>query len=225
MSSNPAPVPAQASTPASAPARTAAAIISAAVLLVALALPAANRLVTTGLPRWLAIAAIALAVLTVLAGVGAVVLGGDGGSRPRRLLAGTAGVLLLGATALAGSATVAVLAGGPPPAAAAAEDLTVVISGVGDATLLTMRATMPDVAAGDLVRAEVTAGSPGGDQTVLARQLTVAGGAGPVSVTLVAPGVADHDMLRVLVESPDRRCTAAVRPLVSEAPVASCKAR
>ena len=203
-----------------------AGIILAAVLLVALALPAANRLVTTGLPRWLAIAAIAFAVLTVLAGVGAVVLrGADGRPRLRVSLAAMSGVSLLAATALAGSAAVAVLAGGPPPAKAAAEGLTVVISGVGEATLLTMRAELPHIAAGDLVRAEVTAVPDGGGRTVLARQLTVAGGEGPVSVTLAAPAVGDYDMLQVLVESPDRRCTANVRPLVSEDPVASCKAR
>jgi len=223
MSSTPAADP----VPVRSPSRAAeqAGFILAAVLLVALALPAANRLATTGLPRWLAVAAIALAVLTVVAGVGAVVLAGAGGRRRlQALLVMASGVSLLAATALAGSAAVAVLAGGPPPAKVAAEGLTVVISGVGEATLLTMRAELPDVAAGDLVRAEVTA-DVGGSSTVLARQLTVAAGAGPVSMTLASPAAGDYDTVRVLVESPDRRCTASLRPQVSEAPVASCKDR
>jgi hypothetical protein len=211
--------------PTAARAAEQAGIILAAVLLVALALPAANRLVTTTFPRWLAIAAIALAVLTVVAGVGAVVLRGEGGRpRLRASLAMMSGVSLLAATALAGSAAVALLASGPR-SGPAAEGLTMVISGVGEDSVLTMTAELPGVAAGDMVRAEVTAESGSDDRTVLARQLTVARSDGPVSVTLVAQAVGGHSMLRVLVESPERRCTASVRPQVSEVPMASCKAR
>jgi hypothetical protein len=223
MSSTPAVDP----VPVSSAARAAeqAGIILAAVVLVALALPAANRLVTTTLPRWLAIAAIAFAVLTVVAGLGAVVLRGAGGRpRPQASLAMMSGVSLLVATALAGSAAVALLASGPR-SVPAAEGLTIVISGVGEGSVLTMTAEMPGVAAGDMVRAEVTAEPDSGDRTVLARQVTVARSDGPVSVTLVAQAVNEHGMLRVLVESPERRCTASVRPQVSEVPIASCKAR
>jgi predicted PurR-regulated permease PerM len=54
--------------------QVAAGISLVGALLIALALPLAARLRTTEVPRWLAVAAVALAVLTVLAGLGAVVL-------------------------------------------------------------------------------------------------------------------------------------------------------
>ncbi|MFI7540661.1 hypothetical protein [Actinoplanes sp. NPDC049599] len=193
-------------------------------LLVVLALPAAGRL--DGLPRALALVAV---VLAVLAGATAVLVNlraADRTPRLRALLVAVAGTLLMAATVLTGSAAVAVLADDPAPAGGAAGDgLTVVISGVGEDARLTMRAEMPDIAAGDLVRAEVTVALDGENRTVLARQLTVARGTGSVPVELSAPAVGTYDMLQILVESPHRRCTANVRPQVSEAPVASCKAR
>jgi hypothetical protein len=187
-----------------------------AVLLVALA-PATGRAETTGLSRWLTVAAVVLATLAVVAAVGTLLL------RSRRALpAVVTGSLLVAATVLTASSAVLTLVDGPAPAPAPAESLTVAISGVGEAANLTVRAELPQVAAGDVVRAEVTAGA---DQLVVARQLTVARGEGPVVVTLEAPGVGAYDSVQVLVESPDRRCTANVRPTISEAPVASCRAR
>lgn len=201
-----------------------AGIVLAAVLLVALAFPAVSRLARSGLPRWLAVAAVALAVLAVLAGVGALLLRGAT-ARTQAALAGISGALLLAATALAGGSAVAVLAEGSLRPAAAAEGLTVVVSGVGEDALLTVRAEMPDVAVGDLVRAEVVAASLDGGRTVLASQLTVARSAGTVAVTLQATAIGANDTLQVLVESPGRRCTASLRPVVAQVPTASCKAR
>jgi hypothetical protein len=208
--------------------QVAAGISLVGALLIALAFPLAARLRTTEVPRWLAVAAVALAVLTVLAGLGAVVLGlrrTAGSVRLQTLLAMVAGVLLMAETVLTGSAAAAWLAGEPARAPAARESLTVVLSGLGDQAQLPLRAEMPDVAAGELVRAEVIALPGGDDPQVLARQLTMARNDGPVSVALAAASVGGYDSVRVLVESPHRRCTADVRPLISEAPFASCKAR
>jgi hypothetical protein len=198
----------------------------AGALIVALALPASTRMEATGLPRWLVAAAVVLAVLTVAAAVCAVVLRSTG--RLPALLSVAAGLLLIAATAFTGSAAVAVLAGGSPPAPAPGEGLTIMVGGVGANAQLTMRADMTDVAAGALVRAEVVAVSDGVDgdvRVVVARQLTVARAAGTVSVDLVASTEDDYGMLEVLVESPDRRCTASLRPQQSESPVVSCKPR
>jgi hypothetical protein len=196
----------------------------AGALIVALALPASTRMEATGVPRWLVVAAVILAVLTVTAAVGAVVLRGAG--RLPKLLAVAAGLLLIAATAFTGSAAAAAaLADGSPPAAAVREGLTVVLSGVGEDARLTLRAEMPDVAAGALVRAEVVAVQDADVRMVVAQQLTVARTTGTVSVDLTATRVGGFDMLQVLVESPERRCTADVRPLVTESPVVSCKAR
>ena len=195
----------------------------AGVLIVALTLVAAGRLSPTGWPRWLAVAAVVLAVLTVATAVGALVL------RPRRAtaLTLTCGSLLVAAAALTGSAAVAVLAGGPAPAPASAEALTVVTTGSGEDLVLTLHAEMPGVAAGDLVRAQVlrVASAEQGGPVVLAQQFTVAPGDGPVPLDLTAPASGDYDRLDVLVESADRRCTASVRPLIAEAPVVSCQDR
>ena len=193
------------------------------VPIVALTLVAAGRLGPTGSPRWLAVAAVTLAVLTVGTAVGALVL------RPRRAAALTlmCGSLLVAAAVLTGSAAVAVLVGGPAPAPAAAEVLTVVTTGSGEDLLLTLHAEMPGAAAGDLVRAQVLSVAPEeqGGTSVLAQQFTVAPADGAVPVALTAPVPGTYDRLDVLVESADRRCTASVRPRLAEAPVVSCQDR
>jgi hypothetical protein len=222
-------IPAVDSAPATSPATSAAGFGLAGVLLVGLALPAAGRLGPTGLTRWLEGAAVVLALLTVLAALGAMLLrlrGPDSSPRPQVRLALTAGGLLLASVLLTGSAAIAVLADGPPARAVATEGLTVAVSGVGETAQLTMAAVLPDVAAGALVRAEVAAVlDDDGNRAVLAQQVTVADRAGSVSVQLAAQSVGGYDRLQVLVESPGRRCTANVRPQISETPTTSCKPR
>jgi heme A synthase len=207
--------------------RVAAGISLVGALLVAPSLPAAGRLRTAELPRWLAVAAVALAVLTVLAGLGAVLLrvrGTDRGLRLQKRSTMVAGVLLMAATVLTGSAAVASLAEEPARASAPGPGLTIAVSGIGTESQLTVRATMP-AATGDLVRAELTTVPEGGDRLVLAQQLTVARNDGPVSVALDAKSADNYDTMQILVESPHRRCVANLRPLISETPVISCKAR
>ncbi|GAA3345867.1 hypothetical protein GCM10020358_54600 [Amorphoplanes nipponensis] len=199
---------------------------AAAALLVALALPASSRIGDSALPRWLAAGAVVLAVLTVAVAAVLVVLRLRAAGRTGLLPAVVAG-LLTAAVALTGAATVAVLAGGRPGAAAAApvEGLTVAISRTGDGLRLAMRAEMPDVPAGALVRAEVTGVADEGGDVTLARQLTVTPGAGPVAVELAVPSIDSYGTVRILVESPLRRCTADLRPLESEDPVVACRDR
>lgn len=200
-----------------------------------LGLAASGQLEKAGWARWLALGAVCLAVLAVVSALGTLLL-----RFPRPVTPGNldeverffrrqftraygvvaAGVLLLAAVVLAGSAAVLVLAGGRGPAAAA---LSVTVSGVGGEARLAVRAEVPDVVAGGVVRAEVVGVSAAGGRVVAAHQVTVAGVTGVVTVVLDAVPVGGYVSVEVLVDSQGRRCTVLLQPAASdEVPAAVC---
>lgn len=193
-----------------------------------LGLVASGQLEKAGWARWLAVGAVCLAVLAVVSALGTLLL-----RFPRLVPPGNldeverffrrqftraygvvaAGVLLLAAVVLAGAAAVAVLAGAQEPATAA---LSVTVTGAGDEAKLAMRAEVPDVMAGGVVRAEVVGVPATGGRVVAARHVTVAGTAGAVTVALDTVPVGGYTSIEVLVDSQGRRCTATLRPTASD---------
>ncbi|WP_306209601.1 hypothetical protein [Actinoplanes sp. RD1] len=195
------------------------------LLLVLLAVPASGRFAAHELPRILAIAATSLAVAAAVTGLVAMLPVRR--TTAVRRLAVASGSLVTVAVLVAGAAVVTLLTAAQPVSSVADRSgLSVrIVSGIGQDSQLTAHADLTGVAAGALVRAEISAGDEGSDSTVLAQQVTTARVSGTVSIDLVAAVPDGLSTVRVLAESPEQRCLTSIRPQISETPTVSCKDR
>jgi hypothetical protein len=207
----------------------AAGTVALAVLLIVLAVPASGRLAAHGLSRALATVAVSFAVAAAVAGLGATLLLLLRRTTAAVRLTVASAVLVISAVVAAGASVVALLVVAQP----GSSDVT--RSGLsvqyntqtGEGARLTMHADLTSVAAGGLVRAEISAEQEGSERLILAQTVTTARATGTVSLDLAAtvPDGVPYSTLRILAEAPERRCMTSIRPEISETPTVSCKDR